>query len=136
MRASRVGMTAGLAVLSAAAIALPSFTTPFNENYKVKKGSSLDKAGCAVCHVGKSMKLNPYGLDLKTAIRKAKVTKLTPEVLKQVEELDSDKDGAKNLDEIKADALPGDPKVTPPKKQDPPANPDKPADPKPTEPGK
>jgi hypothetical protein len=45
----------------------------------------------------------------------AKTKKLTADIFKKVEDLDSDKDGVKNLAEIKADKNPGDAKETPPK---------------------
>jgi methylmalonyl-CoA mutase cobalamin-binding domain/chain len=66
----------------------------------------LSKAACSVCHVGvKGGKLNPYGTDMKEALAGSK--KLTPEVLKKIEAKDSDGDGMKNIDEIKADRNPG-----------------------------
>jgi hypothetical protein len=55
----------------------------------------------------KGGKLNPYGLDMQTEMKKAKSKKLTPAILKELENLDSDKDGKKNIDEIKADSNPG-----------------------------
>lgn len=82
----------------------------FKTNYKVQKNSALDKANCAVCHVGKSTKLNPFGLDVKKALSDAKSHKVTPEILAKLESLDSDKDGVKNIDEIKAGTNPGDAK--------------------------
>lgn len=95
----------GLAVI---VMAMPTFGKVFETNYKVKKDGVLDKAGCALCHAGaKGGKLNPYGTDLAAAMKTANTKKLTPDVLKAVENLDSDKDGAKNIDEIKADKHPG-----------------------------
>ncbi|HXG24797.1 MAG TPA: hypothetical protein VNJ09_09600 [Chthonomonadales bacterium] len=113
MKTTRVVLTALLLGLSASVVALPTFVKEFKDNYKVAKQSKLAQLDCAVCHVGKSPKLNPYGLDLKKVIAEAKTKKLTPVVLKKVEVIDSDKDGTNNLSEIKADTNPGDPKSKP-----------------------
>lgn len=98
------------AFLSAFAItpALSAFFKVFEENYKVTKDSTLDKAACGVCHMGaKGGKLNPYGKDIQTAMKDLKTKKLTDEALKKVEKLDSDGDKVTNIDEIKKDSLPG-----------------------------
>lgn len=115
MRVTRLSLTLGLSLLATAALALPALVKDFQSAYKIPKGSTLAKADCAVCHIGKSPKLNPFGADLKKVLEAEKTKKLTPELLKKVEALDSDKDGAKNIDEIKADTLPGDPKSAPKK---------------------
>jgi hypothetical protein len=92
----------------AMAMALSAFTKVFHEKYNVKEGSNLDKAACAVCHLKpKGGKLNPYGKDLQAAMKAADSKKLTPAILAKVEGMDSDKDGKKNIDEIKADSNPG-----------------------------
>lgn len=108
MRGKQIGLAGGLMLLTVTAMALPPMGKVFQTTYKVGKDSALKKADCGVCHVGKKTKLNPYGEDVKTALSGAKV--LTEEVLKKVEDKDSDKDGVKNIDEIKAGKLPGDPK--------------------------
>ncbi len=87
-----------------------NFVADFESTYGVKKTSALGKAKCAVCHVGKTVKLNVYGKDLAEAMKREKTKVLTGSVLKKVEGLDSDKDETSNLDEIRADTLPGDPK--------------------------
>jgi hypothetical protein len=110
MKAFRFGLTLGLVVLSGAVLAMPSFLVTFKSTYKVPKDSALDKASCAACHIGKSIKLNPYGLDLKKVLQDTKTMKMTAEILKKVEDMDSDKDGVKNGEEIKKGTLPGDPK--------------------------
>lgn len=90
------------------ACAMPDFPNVFRAHYKVKKESRLFKANCAVCHTSPSGgKLNLYGQDLKTAMQSLKTKNLTKEALEKVDGLDSDKDGNKNVDEIKADTLPG-----------------------------
>ncbi len=97
--------------IAAMALAMSTFGKVFNEHYKVEKGSALDKAACAVCHMSaKGGKLNPYGKDLQAAMKEAGTKKMTPAILTKVENMDSDKDGVKNIDEIKKAALPGDSK--------------------------
>jgi hypothetical protein len=113
MRVTKLALTLGLTTLASLAIALPPMVKDFETAYGIKKGSNLSKLGCAVCHIGKTTRLDPYGVDLKKAMEAAKTKKLTPEILKSVEALDSDKDGVKNVDEIKADTNPGDAKSKP-----------------------
>lgn len=92
----------------AIASALTAFSKTFNETYKVEKGSALDKAACMVCHLGaKGGKLNPYGLDVQKEMKIEKQKAVNKQVLTKVEQLDSDKDGVKNIDEIKKDTNPG-----------------------------
>lgn len=110
-RLSRAALTAGvLTMTSVAAIAFPGMVKDFTGTYGVGKDSTLGKATCAVCHIGKSPKLNPYGVDLQKVMKADKVKKLTSGVFKKIETLDSDKDGKKNVDEIKGDTNPGDAK--------------------------
>jgi hypothetical protein len=92
----------------AVAMALTAYSKVFHDTYKVKEGTALDKAACSVCHVSpKGGKLNPYGTDIKLKMKETKVKKVTPEVLAKIEGVDSDKDGVKNIDEIKKDTNPG-----------------------------
>jgi hypothetical protein len=106
-------MTLGLMVLSVTAIAKPPFLKTFEATYKIKETSNLHKAGCAICHAGGPPKLNPYGEDVKKQLETSKAEAVTPETLKKIEKLDSDKDGFTNIKEIKADTLPGDPESKP-----------------------
>lgn len=109
LRISLVATVVAVAILASAAWAFPPFLKTFNDAYKVKPDSALGKASCAVCHLAKNKtdKLNPYGQDLKKALVGGKVTKAS---LAKVEKLDSDKDKASNIKEIKAGTLPGNPK--------------------------
>ena len=116
MKSIKIVAAVVMATAATMAVALPSFVKDFASIYKLEKTSTLAKATCAVCHIGKSTKLNLYGLDIKKELAAAKTKKITAELLKKVEELDSDKDGVKNIDEIKADTLPGDPASIPAKK--------------------
>ncbi len=92
----------------AMAMALSSFSKVFHDKYQVKSDSALGKGACSVCHVKTTGgKLNPYGKDLQAALKADGTRKVTPAILAKVENLDSDKDGKKNIDEIKADSFPG-----------------------------
>ncbi len=107
-------MTAfGLAGLAAFAMAMASFTKDFENTYKFSKDSELGKAKCGACHGSKmgGKTLNAYGKDLQAAMQEAKTKKLTSDIYKKVDGLDSDKDGVKNGDELKAGHLPGTPKA-------------------------
>jgi hypothetical protein len=117
MKLTRILMVGGLTLAAAGAIAMPSWLKDFCELGKVAKGSTVEKASCSLCHVGKTLKLNPFGADLKKGMETAKAKKVTADLLKSVGDLDSDKDGAKNADEWKADTLPGDAKSVPAKSE-------------------
>jgi hypothetical protein len=97
------------------AAATPAMTGTLKSLYSPKDGTDLAKAmPCLACHTampGTKTSLNPYALDLQKA---AKGT-FTEAAFKAVEALDSDKDGFKNIDELKAGTLPGDPKSKPAK---------------------
>lgn len=94
--------------IAAMAMALAGFNKPLEAAYDIKKGSKLQKAMCTVCHVSaKGGKLNPYGLDMQAEMKKQGTKKLTPAVLKALDDLDSDKDGVKNAAELKSDSNPG-----------------------------
>lgn len=102
-------MTAILALgLAASAMTLATFDSVFVKTYSLPKGSKIESANCMSCHEKKTGgKLNSYGLDLQKAMKAAKSRKLTPEILKAVEGLDSNKNGKTNLQDIKSDTLPG-----------------------------
>lgn len=99
-----------VAGLAAVAMAKVNYVADFASTYGTEKKSVIGAAKCAVCHVGQTAKLNLYGKDLAAAMKKEKTKVLTGSVLKKVEGLDSDKDLKSNLEEIRADTLPGDPK--------------------------
>lgn len=108
----RSGLIVLLTVAACAVVAMPTFSPVVNTQYKPKKDGVVAKATCALCHASKTKfkEFNPYGADLKKALDAQKTKKLTPEILKSLDALDSDKDGVKNGIELKADTLPGDPK--------------------------
>lgn len=114
MKSKQIVVIGGLMALTATALALPPMGKVVETTYKIDKNSTIKKADCVICHVSKGKtKLNPYGEELKTVLREAKTKTLTADILKKVEDKDSDKDGVKNIDEIKADKLPGDAKSKP-----------------------
>ncbi len=112
MNSKSVILSLGLILAAGNALALPPMLKVFETTYVIKEDSKIHKASCGVCHV-KAPVLNPYGKQLKTLLDAAKTKTLTPEMLKKIEKLDSDKDGVVNLAEIKADSLPGDPASKP-----------------------
>lgn len=96
-----------LVAFALTAIATPAFKTVFDKTYSPKPGTALAKAGCVVCHTKMGSKdLNPYGKALKGK-------PMTAASLKAIENMDADKDGWTNIQEIKAGTLPGDPNSKP-----------------------
>jgi mono/diheme cytochrome c family protein len=94
--------------MAAMALALATYAKPFTDTYKIPKESSLFKAQCSVCHVTpKGGALNPYGKDIANVMKVDRTNKLTAAILKKVEQLDSNKNGKKNIEEIKAGRNPG-----------------------------
>lgn len=92
--------------ITAIVMAFAPFGKVFDDTYSIAKTSALGKAKCAVCHVkATGGKLNPYGKDMATAMGESK--KLTPAMLHSIDTKDSDGDGRKNIDEIRADKMPG-----------------------------
>ncbi|MBS1704999.1 MAG: hypothetical protein JST40_03935 [Armatimonadetes bacterium] len=98
----------GVGIL-ASAMAMSASVKVFETKYGVKPASNLGKAKCGVCHAGAKggKALNSYGKDLAAAMKAANTKKLTADILAKVEGLDSNKNGKKNVDEIKADVNPG-----------------------------
>jgi hypothetical protein len=104
----RLASVLALSGIAAMAFALSSYSKVFNETYKVGKDSHLAKAACGVCHASpKGGKLNAYGVDVQAAMKAAGTKKMSGDILKKVEGMDSDKDGMKNVDEIGKDRAPG-----------------------------
>lgn len=106
MKVLRFGMIACLMTASLSAMALPAMLGVFKTTYKIDEKSNIGKANCKICH-STGTKLNPYGLDVKAALKTAKTKTLSDDILKKIESLDSNKNGIKNLAEITADKLPG-----------------------------
>jgi hypothetical protein len=104
----RLATVFGMTALAVFAFSMVPFTKLFGSAYGVKSGTKLGDAKCMVCHLStKGGKLNAYGKDIDLVMKKQATKKMTLDHLKAVEEMDSDGDGFKNIDEIKADRLPG-----------------------------
>ena len=110
MKANRIIQSLAAMAVATIGMGFPTFKKEFESTYPLKKDGKIMTASCGLCHVGKTKKLNPYGLDLKAAMQRENTKKLTGSVLKKVEGMDSDKDSVANLTEIQSDTLPGDPK--------------------------
>jgi hypothetical protein len=93
---------AGFAFLVSPATAKPEYLQGFNKKYGTQ-GTKLDS--CNTCHTTSqdADHLNPYGVDFRKANHDYGA----------IEGLDSDGDGFKNIDEIKAGTFPGDPNDNP-----------------------
>lgn len=99
-----------LAAASSQAWATGDYLEAFLKHYTVAEGSAVGTASCAVCHVSDSdYGFNPYGEGIVAQKEKLGATTVDAAVLTALEQEDSDKDGTKDGDEIKADTLPGDP---------------------------
>ncbi len=105
-------ITALVFALMMGALATPKHLVTFMKTYPSPKDSALGKAKCVTCHV-KGKELNAYGKDLDKAMKDRKTKDLTADIMKSVENLDSDKDGVSNGDELKAGTLPADSKSKP-----------------------
>lgn len=99
-----------LLVGSLPASARPEFPPVVHQAYQLKPGGAVATAvdQCTFCHVpGGPPGLNPYGLDVRTALRRANARALTPAILHSIDNLDSNGDGIRNGLEIAGDKLPG-----------------------------
>lgn len=105
----RVLLIASLSALAISALTTAPASKIFESTYSIKSDSTLGKAKCGVCHATKmgGKKLNAYGLDLQKAMHSANLSKITPELLHKLDGVDSNKNGTKNADDIRADKMPG-----------------------------
>ena len=103
----RILTSSGILAMTVAAFALGSFFKVAQETYKFPSNSPAAAAKCQLCHVGKmgGQALNAYGKDVKAALKGSKT--MTPAVLHSIDNLDSNKDGVKNGEALKAGKLPG-----------------------------
>ena len=89
-------LAAAILLISISAGATTRIQRSFSLRYPEVTGTRL--ANCVTCHASKPPALNPYGLDL----RREKLG------FAAIERLDSDRDGFRNGDEIRALSFPGD----------------------------
>jgi hypothetical protein len=102
----RIISTTAILGLAIGIFALGNMVKVVQDTYKYPATSAAGTAKCMLCHVGKmGGKLNGYGSDLKVALKGSK--SLTAAMLHSVDAKDSDGDGAKNGDELKAGKNPG-----------------------------
>jgi hypothetical protein len=102
-RLTSITVVFGLAIIALATGGMSKITS---ETYKYPTASDAAKAKCMLCHTTKmGGKLNPYGTDLKAALKGSKT--LTAATLHSIDAKDSDGDGVKNGDELKAGKNPG-----------------------------
>lgn len=97
-------------VFGGSAEARSGYLTDFNNSYGTS-GTALSE--CAVCHGASKSDRNSYGADLEGQFGGATGLKDIIAHLIAIEGLDSDGDGATNIDEIVALTLPGDASSTP-----------------------
>jgi hypothetical protein len=107
MRLTRAIAQVGLLLAATSAFALPAIRSEFTKRYKSPPAGAQAKAGCALCHVGNTLKRNPYGADLEKALKATGSSRITPAAFEKIEKLDSDKDGVKNGVECAKGTLPG-----------------------------
>ncbi|MFZ4509172.1 MAG: DUF2231 domain-containing protein [Fimbriimonas sp.] len=96
---------AGLLFAASLAQATPKNLEIFRATYGIKDGSPL--ATCITCHAGPPMR-NSFGKAVEGALDRANTSILTADLLKSLDNEDSDGDGTPNLEEIQAGTLPGD----------------------------
>lgn len=113
-----LGQVVLLGLFPGVAHAFPQFLPIVKTTYSVKTGGAIDAKRCAVCHVDPAGggAVNPYGKDVKRFLKAASTRTLTPALLHSMNATDSDGDGFANIDEFKADTLPGDATSHPNKK--------------------
>jgi uncharacterized membrane protein len=101
--------------LAGSAQAEPEFLNTLLSTYK-PYSAALQKRACANCHVDADNnpdQFNPYGAQIKQQLETDHASAVTPQILHEVENADSDRDGFTNIQEIKAGTAPGDPKSKP-----------------------
>jgi uncharacterized membrane protein len=114
MNIRSIGCIALLFALATCCSAKPQFLKVLEQTYSFSADSDAGKAGCKNCHTSFSPPAwNAYGNAVEDALVKQNLDSVTPELLRSLELLDSDGDGYKNGEELKAGFNPGDPKSHP-----------------------
>ena len=103
VRLGVVSLASVVALVAGSAVATLDLQKQMTSTYP-----DAPKPKCGTCHVKPKPKkgeaeLNPYGKDLFATKKDGKFD------FAKIEKLDSDKDGVKNIDEIKKGTNPGDP---------------------------
>ncbi len=120
----KLGVALATCALSSVAMATPEQMEAFHGTMKLKESSRLFKAECMSCHT-KPPEHNPYGKDVRSALKSSGKEVITLELIRSLDLKDSDGDGWPNGEEIEQDFLPGDsdrhPAGTPAKADSPPS---------------
>jgi len=102
----RIISTAAILGLAVCALALGTMLKVVQDTYKFKPDSDAAKAKCMLCHLSKmGGKLNPYGNDLKVALKGSKT--LTPAILHSIDNKDSTGSGMTNGEKLRTGKNPG-----------------------------
>lgn len=108
MNLARTAAVVLFTVAAGACLAKPPFLRIFLATYKVDPNSELGRARCLTCHMPPGPPVrNPFGKDVQAALRATHARMISPELLRSIEQKDSDGDGFSNIAEIKAGTLPG-----------------------------
>lgn len=98
-------------LISEYGLATQKSTEIFCQKYPKSLGCETQQASCNICHTA-APSLNPYGEDIAGALT-GNIDVMLLDALNKVEELDSDEDGVKNIDEIVNFGAPGNAAVKP-----------------------
>lgn len=98
----------GCAAVVQGALSEPEFLDTFTTKYHIKDSSNLGQASCGICHVSEEdTTFNPYGKQIADYLTDHNLKVVDDSVLTAVENLDANGNGVSNIDEIRADKLPG-----------------------------
>jgi hypothetical protein len=100
-----------LLLLAETTWATPGSTPIFCQKYPKSLGCETQQASCNICHTT-APALNPYGDDIVKNLT-GNIDVVLLEALDKIENLDSDGDGVKNIDEILNNGAPGNKAVKP-----------------------
>ncbi len=110
-----LGVSLGAVTFNNQALARPIYNSIMEHQYGIRENKTARASTCLYCHTDlEGSDWNPFGLELKnTFLKEAK--KRLPEALYLVlkHDKDSDEDGYKDVLEVFAKTLPGDPESKP-----------------------
>lgn len=89
---------------------MPGYLEAAQKAYDIKPGGVIAAKGCNLCHSGQTNRnsLNLYGKDVQSVLKGSADRQMTPAVIHQLDDKDSDGDGWSNSAEFSHDTLPGD----------------------------